>query len=58
MLYGYRYSEMKLFGCNIIVNIMMLLNENYNRFVILLIHEEINLIIVEAIFAGNVSQFV
>ena len=49
---------MNFFGFNIIVNIMKLLNEDYNRFVILLIHEEINLIIVEAIFAGNVSQFV
>ena len=49
---------MKFFGFNIVVNIMRLLNENYNRFVILLIHEEINLIIVEAIFTGNGSQFV
>ena len=49
---------MKFFGFNIIVNIMKLSNENYNKFIVILIHEEINLIIVEAIFTGNGSQFV
>ena len=37
---------------------MKLLTENNNMFIIILIHEEINLIKVEAIFAGNGSQFV